>query len=392
MKTLLIVGAGPEQLPAIQRARELGHRVVATDLNPEAPGLRVAHESRVVSTRDLAGNLAVAKAFEVDGVMTLASELGVPVVAAIAESLGLPGISRACAKACTDKNAMAEAFAAAGIPQALSRPIRSLAEAHAFVDSHGLPVVIKPSDASGQRGITRVEDTGALAMAVTAALEQASDGCALVERFVEGPEINISAVIENGQARILSLSHRITDPARAFGIAIKHLAPPPISPNQAEACESLAHAAIAAVGLDNGIAYPQLIVGVDGPVILEIAARIPGGHNREVAMSLSGEDMVTSAIAIALGEPVPAPSQPRFPATCVRFITALDGDQVSDLHGFEQQSEAPDVLLCYSRLSPGGAVPDLANSTARFGAIMTVGSTAKGVVDRAEEVFTALCP
>ena len=85
-KTLLIIGAGHEQVGAIIQAQQLGHRVVVTDRNPHAPGLKHADAYELVSTSDAAGNLAVAKRYAIDGVMTLGSETAVPVVAHIAVS------------------------------------------------------------------------------------------------------------------------------------------------------------------------------------------------------------------------------------------------------------------------------------------------------------------
>ena len=390
MTSLLVVGAGPEQLPAIETARARGYRVIVTDRDPNAVGMKAAHEGCVVSTRDLQGTLAVAKQFQVDGVMTLASELGVPVVAGVAEALGLPGISPKTALACTDKAVMTQAFEAGSVPRPRHQSIRSFEDLRAFFAVDQMPLVIKPATNSGQRGIHFVRHASGLKEAFADAVANDPDGQTVAEAFVEGPEINICAVVENGQARILSLAYRITDPQRAFGIAIKHLAPPDLSPRQHAACVDAAQRAITAVGLRDGVAYPQLIMSPTGPKVLEIAARIPGGHNREVALALSGEDLVEAAIAIAVGEPCPPPRPLRYSAACVRFITALDGPVVSELSNFEQQLQAQDVWLCYSRLQTGEVVPSLANSTARFGAIMVVGERAVEVENRAESVFRAL--
>jgi len=123
MKRLLVIGAGHEQLGAIRMARDMGVEVIATDINPCAPGMTVAHHARVVSTDNAAGNLQVAKAFQIDGVITLSSETAVPVVAQIVQTLGLPGYGPDTAYWATNKNAMRERFALFGVPTPASQKV-----------------------------------------------------------------------------------------------------------------------------------------------------------------------------------------------------------------------------------------------------------------------------
>jgi formate-dependent phosphoribosylglycinamide formyltransferase (GAR transformylase) len=106
MKRLLIIGAGSEQVVAINKACSMGIEVIVTDMNPSAPGMALAHHAEVVSTHDVAGNLRVAQSFKVHGVITLSSETAVPVVAHIATVMGLPSFSQETAFWATNKNAM----------------------------------------------------------------------------------------------------------------------------------------------------------------------------------------------------------------------------------------------------------------------------------------------
>jgi len=377
-----IIGAGHEQVPAIRMAREMGCRVLVTDRNPGAPGVAEADLFEPVSTADKEGNLEAARRHGVQAVMTLGSETAVPVVARIASALGLPGISEDTAFKATNKNAMREAFVRHGVPTPTSRPVGSLPEAVEFTAAHGLPVVVKPSDCSGQRGTTRVDKEGALPAAIGDALRFATDGRAIVETFCEGPEINVTAAVSSGEVHFLSLSDRVTAAPPHFGIAIEHISPPCVGAEMAEAIQQASVRAIKAIGLRDGIAYPQVIAGPNGPQVIEIAARIPGGHMREVALYRSGIDMIEIAILQALGHPDPLSVCRRNKVDAglsVKFITELDfpehaGRPLKGIEGLEESRQCPGVRLARMYLAAGQPLPALDSSAARFGAIIAAGA------------------
>jgi biotin carboxylase len=382
-RRLLIVGAGHEQVPAIVAARALGHHVIATDRDPQAPGARHAHAFERISTADAPANLAAARRHGVDGVMTLGSETAVPVVAAIASVLALPGLTPATAWRATNKNAMREAFVAHGVPTVASRPVTHAAQAEDFAAAHPGPWVVKPSDCSGQRGVARIDDIAHLGDAVRAACGFSTDRRAIVETFAEGPEINVTAAVSGGRVTILSCSDRVTAAPPHFGIALEHVAPPALAPDALHAVREAAERAIHAIGLRDGVAYPQIIASPQGPRVVEIAARIPGGHMREVAWWVSGIDLVEFAIRQALGEADPLGACRRIepvPALSVRFVTALDvagapGRLVRAVHGVQAAQGAPGVRLARVHLAPGQPLPALHSSAARFGAVAAVGAT-----------------
>lgn len=390
--TLLIIGAGHEQVPAIRKAQAMGYRVAVTDMNPDAPGMALADAARVVSTADKAGNLAVARELAIGGVMTIGSETAVPVVAHVAAALGLPGYSEATALAATNKNTMRERFALFGVPTTESEPVQDLEQAFAFIDRHGFPVVLKPSDSSGQRGTTLVHDFAALQSAVDDAFRFAGDDKAIIEKFYAGPEINVTAAVERGQIRFLSLSERVTAPPPHFGIAIEHVSPPPLGDSERQAIMDASEKAIRAVGLTDGIAYPQVLHTTDGPKVLEIAVRIPGGHMYEVALHASGIDMVEFSILTAMGHPSPLSActvHPASPALSVLFLTERDFPAsdaiVRQVGPVDPAFDVPGVKLARMHLTPGQKIPSLSHSGARFGAVLAVGATRDEACSRSRE-------
>lgn len=117
MKKIMILGASILQLPAIEKAKEMGLRVIVVDMNPEAIGFSVEGiEKEVISTIDTPAILIAAKRHQIDGIMTLASDMPMRTVAAVAREMNLTGITDDTALKATNKAFMREALSMAGVP------------------------------------------------------------------------------------------------------------------------------------------------------------------------------------------------------------------------------------------------------------------------------------
>lgn len=391
MSKVLIIGAGIEQVAAIEVAQSLGHTAIVTDMNPEAPGVKLADTFFEASTTDIEANILIAKREQVDGVMTICSETAIPTVANIATALGLPGITPETAKAATDKNYMRKKFNTSNVPCPKSMDLYDVDGLSLSLSSMKPPWVIKPSDSSGQRGIKCFSDTKLAKSFFEEARSCSKNGKVIIEEFIEGPEINVCAMVNDGVVSFLSIASRITNVKKNFGIAVKHLHPSNLDTFQIEQVKEASQKAIDAIGLRTGIAYPQLIFGNDGPFVIEIAARMPGGYNREVALYTSGIDMVEVAVRQCLGETISTQrmhTAETFASTYVRFITRNDlpesVKQVQHISGLGNVESLPFVKKVVMLLEPGDHIPDLTNSTARFGAVITVGSTQQEAIENGE--------
>ena len=328
MSSVLFVGAGRHQRRAIAQARERGLRVVAVDRNPDAPGLALADVPEVVDFADVAGVEDVARRHDVDGALTVSADRAVPVVAAVTERLGLPTIGTGVAHRMTHKIAMRRTLAEEGVPQPPFAAVRSLAEGRAALETVGLPAVLKPVDSGGQRGLFRIETAGDLESHLHSALAESPGREAILEGFVEGTEMNGTVVVRNGDARMVTLSDRLRPDGVGFGVGWIHLYPASIHSDQLGLAERVAERSVAALGLRDGIAFPQLIASPDGGVsVVEVAARIPGGQMADLVRHAVGVDLVELALRFALGEPIPDDvALPRFSQPlAIRFLTASPG-------------------------------------------------------------------
>ncbi len=397
-KKVLIIGAGVEQVPAIEISKELGYQVITSDFNPNAPGMALANESFVVSTNDQEGNLRLAKEQGIDGVFTVCSETAVPVVGYVCDQLNLPGLSLDTAIKSTNKGAMRAAMEQGNVPMPQRDFIASLKEAEAFTNRFDGPWVLKPSDSSGQRGTNVIADLSRLEWAFNEAKQFSTDDMVLIDQFIEGPEINVTAIVKEGEVSILSLADRVTLPKPHFGIAVLHIAPASISSDQAKDVIEVAKGAVKAIGLRNGIAYPQIIVTENGARLIEIAARMPGGYNREMAMNLSGIDMIKAQILLSMGadfEVDDLRENKVYKASGVKLLTSvnypeLSGKELIEIRGKEEALEVNGIQSCHFHIHSGDIIPDLQNSVGRFAAIIGGGNDRNDLINSLEEAKEAL--
>ncbi len=390
MKTLLFVGAGRHQRQAIERARELGHLVVAVDGSADAPGLSAADVAEVVDFQDLDSVLEVGRRHGVDGVLTVSADRAVPIVAAVAEDLDLPGIGRETAHLMTHKVAMRRRLAEHGVPQPEFAAARTLHEGKTAIETVGLPAVLKPANTGGQRGLFRLEYPEDLETHLHAALAESPTQEAIVERFHDGLELNGLAVARRGEVVPLTLSDRLRPPGLGFGVGWIHVYPTSLYGDALEQAEQVAISAVRALGLEDGIAFPQLLATERGVLVIEVAARIPGGEMASLARHAVGVELVDVAIMQALGEEVPDElAHPRFvQPLAIRFLTAEPGPlaagTVRRIGSLEKVLAFPGVVGADLYLAVGETINPVRLDGDRRGYVIAKGDTNIEALERAE--------
>jgi biotin carboxylase len=388
---VLFVGAGRHQRRALERVSELGARVVAVDRNTDAPGFQVAAVGEVVDFRDTEAVAAVGRRHGVDGVMTFAADRAVPVVAGVAEMLELPGIGSETAHLMTNKIAMRRRLADAGVPQPRFAAIRHVREVRAAAAAVGFPAVLKPADSAGQRGLFLVASVDDVERHLHAALAQSTDEEAILESYHPGLEVNGLLVARGGEVTVVTLSDRRRPPGAGFGVALAHVYPSTLFGDALEEVERVGRATVHALGLRDGIAYPQVIWGDDGVArLIEVAARIPAGQMDLVARYGVGVDLVEIALRQALGDPVPDEllEPERQQPMAISFLTAQPGPlptgKLVRVGGLEKVLAFPGVVEADLFLQEGETIRPVQVDGDRRGYVIALGSTNLEAVDRAE--------
>jgi biotin carboxylase len=396
-KTVLFVGAGRHQRRAILRTKELGLRVAAVDADAGAPGLREADIAKVVDFSDLAAVLRATARLKLDGVLTVSADRAVPIVAAIAEARGLPGIGVETAHLMTHKVAMRARLADAGVPQPRFAAVRSLSERRRAADEVGFPAVLKPADSGGQRGVFRVQSLDDVDAHLHEALAASPTGEAILEEFVDGTEMNGMVIARDREIIQLTLSDRLRPPGIGFGVGWIHVYPATVFGVQLEETERIAARAVTALGLRTGIAFPQLIAAPGGRVVLvECAARVPGGQMADLVRVAVGVDLVDVQIRIALGEPLPDEVvRPRFSQPlAIRFLTAQPGPlpvgRVRRIGPLDKMLAFPGVVQAELYLEEGEVIRPVRLDADRRGYVIAVADTNLEALERAEAAATLL--
>jgi biotin carboxylase len=335
--------------------------------------------------------IEVACRHAVDGVLTISADRAVPVVAAVADALGLPGIGTETAYVMTQKIAMRRVLAEAGVPQPEFAAVRNVHEGYTALERVGLPAVLKPADSGGQRGVFRLETGDDLERHLHVALAESPTDEAIVEAYVEGLELNGLVIVRDGEGFPLTLSDRLRPPGIGFGVGWIHVYPATIYADQLEEAERVAVHAVHALGLRDGIAFPQLLATDDGRVlVIEVAARIPGGQMADLARHAVGVDLVEIALRQALGEEVPDEvARPRFTQPlAIRFLTASPGPlptgTVTELGSLEKVLAFPGVVQADLYLSVGETIRPVRLDGDRRGYVIAVAETNLEALERAE--------
>jgi len=391
VKTVLFVGAGRHQRRAILQAKALGLRVAAVDRDREAPGLAEADIARVVDFSDIDAVLKATGRLRIDGVLTVSADRAVPVVAAIAEARGLPGIGVETAHLMTHKIAMRRRLAEVGVPQPRFAAVRSISERRRAADEVGFPAVLKPADSGGQRGVFRVESIDEIDAHLHEALAVSPSGEAILEEYVEGIEMNGIVLAREGEMIPLTLSDRLRPPGIGFGVGWIHVYPPTVPSGQLAESERIAGHTVNALGLRTGIAFPQLIAADDGRVVVvECAARIPGGQMADLVRVATGVDLVEVQLRMALGEELPDEIvKPRFrQPLAIRFLTAEPGPlptgKVTWIGPLDKVLAFPGVVQAELYLQVGETIRPVRLDGDRRGYVIATANTNLQALERAE--------
>jgi biotin carboxylase len=300
----------------------------------------------------------------------------VAVAARIAEKLGLPHpISAATAIRATNKLRQREALAEAGVPQ----PRWEIASQNG--PEPPLPAVVKAADRTARAGLSLVERPSLLPAAIEEARAASRSGAVLVEEYLDGPEVTVSGFSASGEFVPLTVTDRISAQGDAFGVPLAHVWPSP----HAEAAAEVSRRAVEALGIEDGPSYTQLRISRGGPEVIQVAARLGGGHDAELVELVTGVDLNGLALAAALGRPLTSGEvitrrQADVGGAATRFLIAGPGL----LESVEVPQGLKGVVSTRIYHEAGHVFGPLRRATDRAGAVLAAGATRDEALARVE--------
>ena len=200
----------------------------------------------------------------------------------------------------TNKHEMRRCFEENGDPSPQSILLDSLTDLNGIALSY--PVIIKPTDRSGSRGITKLEDSDGLTEAFKRAKDLSLEGCVLVEEFAEGQEYSVECISWRGEHHFLAITQKYTTGAPLF-IETAHLQPAPMAEECLKRVKAVVFHALNSLGIQNGASHSELKIAPDGRIMLiEIGGRMGGDFIGSDLVYLStGFDFVKAVIQNCLG-------------------------------------------------------------------------------------------
>jgi biotin carboxylase len=394
--SLLVVGAGPLQLPAIHEARALGIRTIALDGNASAVGLTLCDAPYVADILDADAVCAIAKKENIDGIMTLCTDAPVSTVAEVGQRMGLTVLSRQAAARATDKRLMRESFRVSGAPSPRTHLIHSLAEARVAAEALGYPVVLKIGRGSGSRGVYRVDDNDAMQAAYVRCRDWQKEGALLLEEWVDGEEVSVEGYCTDRDRFIVAITDKFLLPG-VSPVEVGHCQPSTHAPLREQQIHSVVQAGLSALDLTWCAFHAEIKISTKGARLIEIGARLGGDRISTHLTPLStGVNLVRVAILLALRE---RPQCPRIweRAACVRYFDVQRAGTLRGVLGLRSLYEIPGVEVIYPAserdgiLRKGFAVGEIRSSLDRYGHVLYSAATRNEAIARCELATSRVC-
>ena len=374
---VLMLGAGPLQLPAIKVLKNVGCHVVCVDYDPRALGFDIADQAELISTVDEESVLELARRERVDYVLTSTSDAPVRTAAYVSERLGLPtGISYENARCATYKDEMRTRLASCGIPMPDFCVCLSAEDMIRAIESFDYNCVVKPTDGAASRGVKMID--GSLKGLLTAEmfdefLTFSHRAVLMVEERVSGPEVSVEAMTIAGNTQIIAITDkRITEPP--YCVELGHTEPSALPESVRNSIKEVARATINAIGIVDGPSHTEMKITEAGPVVIEIAARLGGDYITSRLVPLStGINLVEGSVFVALCKTYDFVQTINRVAT-IGFITS-DGGVIHSARGVDEARSVAGVVEVELYRAPGERVASPHSSNDRIGHVICVGDS-----------------
>jgi biotin carboxylase len=358
----MVLGAGAGQLGLIRKAVQLGLHVITVDNVPDNPGHRLSHTPVHCSTVDRGGVLQHARRLGVSGIATFASDVATPTVAYVAEQLGLRGCSVATAETMSDKAKFrrlqhtSPLLAAPGVVSA-----QGFHEIFIAASSLTPPVVFKPSDTSGSRGISRVDSSTRTAWRRAFDLAQrfSRSGTVCVEEFVAGIDTSGDGFLKGG--RLFAI---LTKKRKNGFVPTGHSLPTDLPRRDLARIFEEVEANCAAAGYTDGPIDFDVSVAPNRVVVIEMSPRLGGNGIPALVERATGVDLFTMTIRWALGEEVELPVDASIMLPCGSWVFGSpEGGFIRGLASpAEVRSAVPECFDCTLLHKRGTVAPDFSHS------------------------------
>lgn len=374
-KSILIFGVGELQLSIIRRANAMGLFTVGIDPCEDASSREECCAFEVVGGQDYEGTLAIAKKYNVSAIVTAATDKPLVMMARIAKELNLSFYSVETAEWSTDKFQMKQRFIEGGIPCAQGRLIHSAEEAKDLY----FPVICKPRDNSGSRGVKLCRDVQELQECIDEALQYSKLDTVLVEEFIEGKEFSIESLHYDGKSEVIQFTEKKTTEF-PYNVELGHKQPANLTEEQKQSIRDIIEKIGNALKFENCPSHTELKINDRGIFVIETSPRLGGDFITSTLTPLStGINLEDQLLHIALGEKVDTTTGRIEKASGVCFFSYPEGKVVSISDKVSEVPSWPMISNFELKLKVGDYVNPITSSLNRYGQFIVCGDSREAI-------------
>ncbi len=378
MKKIMILGAGIYQVPLIKTAKRLGIYAIAVSIPGKYPGFEFADKVYYENTTDYEKILEIARAEQIDGIITAGTDVAVITIGKVCDELGLSGLSFDAAQIAANKLLMKTRYEECGVRTAKFRKIPLDAPDVADrVSELSFPLIFKSVDSSGSRGIVRVDSEAEFDEAIRNVRDNTRSDYYIAEEFIEGEEFGAQAFVYRGEVTFI-LPHGDYVFHGDTGVPIGHFAPYDLDASVIADVREQLTAAIHAMGLDNCAINADFILKDNKTYVLEIGGRSGATCLAELVSIYYGFDYYEKILRCALGEDITFECTCAVPNASMLLMSDKDGVIESQTN---KNPENPDIFDIQFDLVPGDTVHKFHVGPHRIGHVITKGETLDAAVE-----------
>lgn len=300
-KKLAIIGASYLQMPIVKKAKEMGLETICFAWEDGAVCKDIADQFYPISIIDKEAIMQKCQEIGIDGITTIASDTAVVTVNYVASRMGLISNPVEYSETTTNKYLMRQCFMENEVPS----PKFALVDQRNQYNIKGFkfPLIVKPTDRSGSRGVEKVLDPVQLEEAILRAQKESFEHKAIVEEFVTGREISVESISYKGCHHVLQITDKVTTGAPFF-VELEHHQPSSLPDKIKAQVKGIVLHALDALHIQYGASHSELKITEDGDIrVIEIGARMGGDFIGSDLVRLStGYDFLKGVVEVALGD------------------------------------------------------------------------------------------
>ncbi|HRO75143.1 MAG TPA: ATP-grasp domain-containing protein [Crocinitomicaceae bacterium] len=376
---ILVFGGDDLQLSIIKKCIYSNLFTVIIDPNPNAKGREIAHAFEIVEGNDFEETCHVVEKYNIKAIITAATDKPLVMMAEIAEKYNFPFFSKDTAVKSTDKYLMKTEFQKHEIPCANGFVSDSINSSLSF------PIIVKPRDNSGSRGVFYCNSQEDAERAIGESLSYSKKNVVLIEEVIEGKEYSIESLHYNGTTTVIQYTEKITTPF-PYNVELGHIQPAQLSNEEKLKINEIIEKTAKALKFENCASHTELKINEKGIFVIETSPRLGGDFITSALTQLSTDfDIEQALIDISLGQTIQLEIKAN--GCCGIFYFNLKEGIVAKVGDFSDMVHSNSIHKLTYNVSSGFEIKQIKNSLDRYGYVIITAHAREELMQLYKEIM-----